>query len=442
MSNILKGLKFAAVLVAISFIFSGCSGIEMSAEDLIKPPKPSGEMYYIETALEEEIGTGHTLKYPTSGEHRSAYILCDLMDTGTEDFVLAFYSTVNSENISTMHLNLLKKVDGEWLSLSDVSTPGIGVEKVEMIDFDKDGVTEIVVGWNVYGGVDKKIVVYELSGINLVPVIDEPYTDFIACDLDLNGKDGLFLLYHDISQSSAYVSVFNFTNGGVVEAGKCQIDGMVTSFSTPVASKLTNGRPAIFVDAVKDNGLQTEIIYLNNGVLVAPTYTPSQAISKTYRETSVASADIDGDGALDVPLTERVDVEKIMVDINTLDTITRWCGFDGTNFVLTTRAVMNYTDGYYFVLPTDWGNNVIVTRDTEQRQRVFSLWDTETGALQGELFRLRTVDESKWNITNNGLVGYEEIARSGGNVYIALVGSYDGPFSITAEEIKNQFRVS
>ena len=100
MSGIKNKLKgFCVIISALSLILlSGCSKLNITADDFLSPPRASGEMYEIEQTLKENVVGEYTLKYPTAGEYRSAYVLADLKGSGSNDFAMAFYSTINEEN--------------------------------------------------------------------------------------------------------------------------------------------------------------------------------------------------------------------------------------------------------------------------------------------------------------------------------------------------------
>ena len=82
-------------------------------------------------AYKNTVKTAYTLKYPTAGEYRSAYVLADLKGSGNNDFAMAFYSTTNEENSTFMNLKLMQKVGDEWISVSDIIVNAVGVEKLE-----------------------------------------------------------------------------------------------------------------------------------------------------------------------------------------------------------------------------------------------------------------------------------------------------------------------
>ncbi len=435
--------RFLSFLLVLSTIFSlsGCAGgLDITTDELLQPPRAKGEMYEIGQTLEKNVKEKYTLKYPTAGNYRSAYILTDLTGKGKENFALAFYSLLNAENIATMHLNLMKKTGEEWLSISDISLAAIGVEKVEIADLDADGVREITVGWNIYGGVDKKVMVYSLKGLTLTPRLQESYTDFLCADLKSNGQNDLLLLRHNTEEMSAAVQLYSFAEEGVHASESCLLDGAVTSFSEPILSKLKGDRPAVYLDALKGNGMQTEIIYYENGALQAPMAGNPQTVSPTYRDNTVASIDIDEDGCLDIPLIEPA-AEEIAEKIPSISNLTRWCTYNGKTFTVTCRAMMNYSDGYYLEIPNRWREQVVISMDLDTRQRIVYLWDAEKSAVKSELIRIRTVSESDWDKENNGITGFTEISRSEGLVYAVMFGSFTGKEAIQKEELFELFHL-
>jgi len=102
---------------------------------------------------------------------------------------------------------------------------------------------------------------------------------------------------------------------------------------------------------------------------------------------------------------------------------------------------MNYTDGYYFELPSRWEGVTTVNMDIENRIRTVTLWNSEDATIISELVRVRAVSEANWDKPDNGFVEYKEIARNKGVVYAAMFSSYDGEESITKEEFEKLFHI-
>ncbi len=82
----------------------------------------------IDDALRESVTGDFTLKYPKSGDYRSAYIYQDLDKDGDEE-ALAFYSIGLS---STTRVALLDKENGVWRAVNALSGAS---EEVEFVAF-------------------------------------------------------------------------------------------------------------------------------------------------------------------------------------------------------------------------------------------------------------------------------------------------------------------
>lgn len=437
-------LCIITVLILSLLLLTGCSGFSITADDFLSPPRANGEMYEIEQTLKKTAKTTYTLKYPTAGEYRSAYILSDLMDVGYENFALAFYSTTNEENSTFMNLKLMQKIEEKWISVNDVTVNAVGVEKVEIIDLNGDGIKEIIVGWNVYGGMDKKVTAYTLNGLKLSTIMQENYSNFMCCDLIGNNRKELFVLYHDTINAVASAKFFSFEGKEVKKSSSCSIDGTVTSYNEPVFTVLPDNTPAIHIDAIKGVGMQTEIIYCKKGELFSAFYDPiliENNAHPTYRNNTFASFDINADGFLDIPLNKPFDNFVNGVDESTLNPITNWCSYNGKRLRSTLQAVMNYTDGYYIEFPERWLGCTTVDIEIENRLRTVCLWNTKKGTIISELVKIRAISETNWDKPDNGFNEYQEITRHEGIVYAAMFGNYTGKEKITIDELKSIFHI-
>ena len=443
LNRTVKALLLFVLILSLTLL-SACSGFSITADDFLSPPRASGEMYEVEQTLKSTVKTAYTLKYPTAGEYRSAYVLADLKGSGSNDFAMAFYSTINEENSTFMNLKLMQKVDGEWISVSDIIVNAVGVERVEIADLNGDGIKEITVGWNVYGGMDKKVTAYTLNGHKLVPIMQESYTHFLCSDMVSDGRKELFLIYHDIISATAVAKCFSLEGDQIKLSSSCNLDGSVVSFNEPVFTHLSNGVSAVYLDAIKGSGMQTEIVYFEKDNLFAPFYNAASVenyISPTYRNSTVACFDVNADGFLDVPLVRAPQIRGITLDETSVNPITYWSTYNGKRLITTQQTVMNYTDGYYFDFPQKWVGCTTVNMDIENRIRTIALWNTEDATVISELVRIRAVSEVNWDKPDNGFNEYEEIARNKGVVYAAMFSSYEGEEKITPEEFKKIFHI-
>ena len=127
-----RSIAILLVLI-IAMVFSGCDTTN-NTEDMVSPPELTGEMSPIADALYKSIGTECDLKYPASGDRRSAIVLEDINGDGVFE-AFAFYTTSDDE-MTTMHVNVICQQNGKWESVDDKTIVAIGVEMIDFCDLN------------------------------------------------------------------------------------------------------------------------------------------------------------------------------------------------------------------------------------------------------------------------------------------------------------------
>ncbi len=433
----LRRLLSAAVAIVLSVMLAGCDLVPFSNDNIISAPKLEGDMQPVQEALEKAVGGDITLKYATSGDYRSAFILKDLNDDGQNEAV-AFYSTVTDATV-TLHINLIDCKDGKWKSRGDLGIVGTDIESVSFADLNGDGSLEIIVGWIIYSSVEKQLGVYSFSGGTLTQRAMEAYTDYITTDLNSDEINELTTLYLNTTEKTSSIRSLSLSDDGVEEIGATQLDGGVTSYSKPVLSSLSDGRPAVYVDAVKGTGMLTEIIWFENGGLCSIFNTESLETSATYRSSLISSRDFNGDGVIDIPILELLPSTASLIEVDRAY-VTNWHSFSGLGSSLLASTFMNYSDGYCLTIPQEWKNTIHLIRKTESRLRTFFAYDPITETQLDELFRIAVVTAADYDAGGFSGEGFVQMVRSDGMVYLVKVAE-NNSFGITADTVKSIFTV-
>lgn len=417
----MKKILLGAVSLLSAFLLSACSGFGMNVTESIKAPRPSGKFSDIQKALESYAGSNPNLVYPSSGEYRSAIVTRDLNNDGRDE-VFAFYSTKTDGKTTVMHINYIRYADGKWVSVSDIQTDCSGVESVEFTRLDQSAVPKIVVNWSRYSSFDRLLSVYDITGGVLKEVMSAGYSVCTSCDLDGDGVASILAVKLDPEEKTAEARLLD-VGAGNAEPVTCALDGNVTSYFTPTVTKLTDGTPAIYIDAEKSTGTVTEVLYLSDGRLVSA-FTSEQNPEniRTLRTSDARSEDFDGDGCLDIPLLSKL---PLLPDASENDAvyITSWNSFDGKLLTPIANTVTNYSDGYYLVIPQQWVGQFTVVRRTDIKQRSFIRWDTESNSPGEEILRIRAVPVNTWESGGEELADYTELARTAECVYAAKPGN-------------------
>ncbi len=425
------------VLTVIAMILlCSCTDFGININDRISPPKPSGELYEIQQILESSVGEGVTLVYPSAGQYRSAIITKDIDGDGRIE-VVAFYSTETDDKTTVMHINYIRWKAGKWESVSDLQIDCSAVESVDFVRLDSSAVPKVVVSWNRFSPIDKYLSVYSIDSGVLEEVVSTEYSVVSVCDFENDGISEIVALYLDSQNDTSTATLLALEDKKLVQKSQCELDGSITSYYEPVFSKLVSGTPALFVDANKSTGVITEILYLKDGELTsAINLNVTGENSRTLRASSILSQDYDGDGCIDIPLTQKLPATEGSAETDSVYVAT-WNRFDGSRFEPFAHSVTNFSDGYSLTVPQNWMNSFAITRNTELRIRIFARWDSEL-ALEGEEFmRIQVVSVKEWENNRAKLENFNEITRDSENVYIVKFGN--SALNPGLEYIKNNF---
>lgn len=380
-----KKIKVISIILSTVMVvssFSGCSSIGLNDTELLRPPRATGEKAEIQNVIDNTVGTDYTLQYPKKGDYHSAIITEDLNGDGNEE-AMVIYRT-NAETTTT-NLLFLNEAGGQWKAVRSFTNKNFDIDKVFITDIDGDGVKEIIVGWSSFIGETSQVTYYKYSLDDMEQnVIDTTYSDMATGDLTGSGTDDLILLSPTTEQNkTAIVRLYSFVN----ENGTSQLKMVGSTYTNPNVIKYTNveigkidnNNLALFLDGTTANEqLLSEVIYFDkaSGALIDPLNVKNHqdiTTNSTSRQTVAVCRDIDHDNIMEIPQEMVMEGSVPENSTETLCNLNRWFKMDVTTSQLMPVAytVASYADGYYFLLPKSWENNVTATSDTATRTMKF-----------------------------------------------------------------------
>ncbi len=420
----MKKLLLTVLSALAAMSLSACSGIGVNISESLSPPKPSGELYDIQQAFEKAVGGNVELSYPSGGKYRSAIITRDL--DGDEKYeVFAFYSTETDDKTTIMHINYIKWTEKGWASVSDIEAAASGVESVDFAMLDYSGVPKVIVNWTKYSAVNKQVSVYDINSGALKELTSAEYSVSAITDFNSDGINEIVAIHLNTEAKVAEAKLLALSDEGFDQKGSCRLDGDVNSYYEPTYSTFSDGTPALFIDADKQNGTVTEVLCLREDEFVnafASAEAQNSENIKTLRATAVRSADFDNDGSIDIPLAERLPSEEGTLESDSVY-MTVWNSFDGHVFTPFARTVINFTDGYYLDVPDKWLGVFTVQRKLDIKQRIIVRWNADTGTVGEEVLKIQAVSIKNWDENPENLENYVEIARSSEYVFAIKLGN-------------------
>ena len=429
-------------LVAVVFM-TGCSAVNFSVDNLLRAPNLTEEQKEIHQALVQSVGNNITLKYPKTGDNRSAYVIKNIDDEpGAE--ALVFYEYAGVANKDGLMVNLLdKNDDNDWVSVKEFAGAGSEVDTVIISGMGEDNDTQVIVGYTSSTSDKKTLVVYHYDD-EIKTVGTENYLLLEAYDINADSTEDIVVVNRNTGDENNRDD--DTYTASILEAGKDELIkthsvlmcNNATSYVHTATGKLNENSPALYIDELTDkNELQTEIIYFENDGLINPIEADKdRLLPLCTRPAGYYSQDIDRDGVVEIPLVRVMTGYENVVE-EEKQYLTDWLVYDN-DLLLKYSGYYCLSDGYMMAYPSRWTGQVTVKKDNDTQEMVFYKYDGDINGEMTELMRIAVAgDEQKTRYLYDG---YQLVSEKGQLCYLVKIGSQrEEPLVPTIDEIKNCF---
>lgn len=413
----MKIIKLFTVVFLYVFFLTGCM-FSSSIDNLMTPPKLSIEQEQIYRALTDATGGSISLKYPKSGKYLSAFIIEDIDGDNVNEAVVFYEKTSIAVEENTLRINILDRFDDKWRSVCDTPAKGAEIEKVMISKLGSNDRVNLIIGSSLINRSEKNVSIYSYTDGNIEETFSESYSFIDVTDLDKDNENEFLLLSGSSSGALAVAEAYKLDEKGIYYKYSRKLSGSFTEFDSLNYGSIDGKRTGLYIDAVLGTGLiQTDIIYMDDTGLKKVFSTSEESIF-TVRPAGCASFDIDGDGILEIPV-QAISPGYEDVSESEQMKITNWY-FVNEDDKIEKKYSSYYSinDGYIFVFPEKWGNNVTVRRDYVNDEIVFCAYEDET--VGRELLRIYFADDSpsKEDRISNG---YMLMHTKGESAYLAYI---------------------
>ncbi len=428
------------------FLLAGCSDISFGEQTILRPPRATGDKAEIQTVIKEQAGSDYMLKYPQTGDYRSAVTL---FETGhkNNEYAVALYST---ENNTKLNISIISHTGEKWECLGSFSNAATGVDRIIFEDLNNDGSDEILVGWSTYNAGQNTLSAYSIEDETIREMtIDESYTEIIITDITQDKSEDIILLSLRNDQTPSTARILQYSEQEKRPIGKFStvLDSEVTAFVNIQCGKIDAEDECIVIDGSKNNGqLTTQVLRFDseNQLLLNPLVTQNEngaVVNSTTRKNAATSRDINNDGIVEVPVVTQMSAPR-NTDAGSVCSITSWKQIDTSDDSLKTilNTVMNYTDGYYLIIPDSWNGKVTGISNAENREINFYVWDAESSSLGDRLLTICRFTRSDWDKADKDKYIKIESVKSNGTESVIAAQLYntdkDSSLGISRSDIK------
>lgn len=356
------------ICLLICFLFSGCTLTINSDSSLIVPPMGTGDERAIQSALRNYIGdtygaekaNQYKLKYPTEGEFSTSFIFGDINGDTKRNEAIVFYALANEQN--KIHLNYLRKIDSDWVSISDWGSEYSAVREVVFRDMDGDGTQELLVGWTMSATHESHLCLFKMSQLTMTEIGSYLYTDLRFEKMRSEEAEDLLLFRIGGSDNVSSVRLISVIDNQAEEVGTVHIDGYIKSISNFKGISVDGNKKGIWFDGSKeDSDVISELIYWNGEKLINPFYDDTTNMTTlTARSSGLASADVDADGNMEWARSEKIPRNDLMDTPDDQVWLTEWCSWDYASDTVQSKfyAVAVPEGQYMFRVDEDWLSSV------------------------------------------------------------------------------------
>lgn len=399
----------AAVVSAALLVLSlgGCALSALSAENVMEPPQAYGDGARIQAALEDMLGPQITLRYPRSGEHRSAVVRADVDNDGQEEAIVFFRQATESSGAHMVLMDLGE--DNQWVAAGEFSGAEGEIDRIVFGDINGDGALDIITGWSAYSnygtfhvhtcrnGMLSQVTVatgeYGDSGVKAL----SSYAELAVGDFDGDGVDELLTVTIPGDENSGEARLLKWSSpnfpgatGIIHSVGSVPLRPGVSSYIGSTSGWFSEDCYGLAADSLRTDGsYSSEIILWDaaQGIL----FTPESETDLFARTLSTETTDLDGDGRLDIP------GDALLPDCGSPLAkklyLTDWYHYEDNGFVPSMSTVIRIDEGYYFILPHEWQG--LFTAQPGSDTLDFYLADTET-PFSHPLFSIRVFTLDEW----------------------------------------------
>lgn len=428
--------SFAALLLLTGCMMSG------PVEDLYTLPQLPEEYKDLREQLTAILDSGAEYAPPQSGANLPAVQMVDLDGDGSEE-ALAFFRVSGSEE-RPLRICIFRASGDAYEQAASIDGSGTAIHSIRYEDMDGDGTREILVSWQA-GAEVQTLVVYALRALVPEQLVSAVYARYELADLDGDGAEELILLRSDDTEpGTGSADLYGWDGGELLLRSSERISVPAASVLSMQTGALRDGDTAVFVtgrEAVSDENSRTvtDILAFRQSGIANVVLSPDTGVTtEIYPYAGLQPADINGDGATEVPAPEALpggegeSARQI-----------RWFSYDlegaAEEQALTYH---NLTDGWYLLLPESWDGRVTAFQNNvsaSEHTVVFS--EPLPGGAREELFTIYALTGSSRE-TLAARSGRTELTRRGDVIYaVSFSDGYDGwRYAVDPEELSQRFR--
>ncbi len=284
--------RIAALLCAGAMVLglTGCAA-GVSLEDLFALPQIPAEYQALQAQLDQLTAAGYEYITPDNGPYLEAVQMVDLDGDGEKEAMVCMRRSTDTQPLKVI---VFTQVGGQFSQLCAIEGEGESIDAIHYQDLTGDGDEEIIVGWH-KGNSLKEVSVYRV-GRECLPLVSTEYTHFSVEPLGWETPSLLVLS----GTSTVTASCYDWDTDLMRLTSKCTLRSTMEDIGrgSILGGYLDGRKEAVYITGVTVNGKAVTDVLSRSGDALRNL---SVQVS-SYSDSGLAPRDINGDGAVEVPV--------------------------------------------------------------------------------------------------------------------------------------------
>lgn len=429
-----KRIVSLALLLLTAMLCTGCA--MRTVEDMYALPKRSEEYSHLQTAIDTAM-YGMDYSAPRSGDNQQTVQQADLDGDGVDEYIV-FAKGATQKPLQVLIFSQLE--DGTVRTMETIGLTGLHFEQVEYTEFDGQPGLEMILGFQVSDQILSSVAVYSFHDGNGELMLLNGYSKFITTDLDGNRLAELMVFRPGEAEMEQGMAVlYSCAEDGIYRSAEMELSQSPANIRRIIYGNLQTGEPAIFVASSEDkDSIVTDIFTLKDGFFTNISFSKRANTSiRTLRNFYVYAEDIDSDGVMELPAL--LTMKPVAVNRSKEQKyLLRWLSVDIDGWEFDKAFTFHdFVAGWYLQLDSAWASRVTV--DQVNNTYNFYVWD-ESYQDPTPLFTVYLLTDSSRDeeAVSDGRFA---LHRAEGVAYACKLSGYAADFGITAEQLKENFRL-
>lgn len=393
-----RKLLAAALFLPLIIILSACS-FGVTLDEMLSPPKLTDEQSEIYQALVKSKGAGFRLKYPKSGDYRSAFVVYDF-DGEPTDEAIVFYEIEGINSERALWLNFLDQDENhEWESVYDLAVSGTEIERIIFANLGNDDKTSIIVCYSVSQS-EKSFTLIQYSDKTPERILSDNYTYLEVDDYFNEGRE-LFVIKTDHTVETSTALFYSAADGSLSISRSCGLNPDAYEYTGVTKGFIDEKTEAIIINYRKNDTSRslygTDVLVMRSGTLVNPILKNAENIDLVTRRVNSSTelanpCDIDGDGFIEFCSTTAFPGHSSRAIADRVHA-TVWMSLSYNTLEKKYYSYYNGKNGFVFIMPNRWQNEVTATVSLDGNRVSFYVAEKSVEDATIQLLSIRTIQD-------------------------------------------------